>query len=91
MNQETFNSLTVRERQVAKRVVRGWENTVIGEALGISPRTVEEHRAKVFRKFGVHGAIELVRAWYDLDAIDDQERTADDPRFDAVVQRSARL
>ena len=89
MNQEAYNSLTVRERQVAKRVVRGWENVVIGEALGISPRTVEHHRGIIYTKFGVHSIVELVRAWYDLDAVDEREKTADDPRYDAVACRSA--
>ena len=89
MNQEAVNSLTVRERQVAKCVVRGWMNQIVGESLGISPRTIEDYRRRIFEKFDVHNVVELVRAWYDLDAVDARERTADDPRYDAVACRSA--
>jgi two-component system response regulator DctR len=63
-------TLTAREKAVAAKVLLGWPNKIIGEALGISYRTVEEHRMHIYRKLGVHSAVELVRKEYGLDAID---------------------
>lgn len=40
-------------------IVAGKLNKVIGDQLGISMRTVEVHRARVFAKMGVRSAVEL--------------------------------
>ena len=53
-------ALTLREREVARHVVSGLTSKEIGQALGISPRTVEVHRAALMRKLGVGRAAELV-------------------------------
>ena len=53
--------LTPRERDVLSRLVDGWPNKVIGHELGISPRTVEFHRANILEKTGVKNACRLVR------------------------------
>jgi DNA-binding CsgD family transcriptional regulator len=42
-------------------LVRGHSNRHIAGVLGISPKTVETHRAHVLRKLGVHSVVELVR------------------------------
>ncbi len=55
-------SLTAREREVMSLLVRGLHNRQIGEALRISPRTVEIHKARVLQKMGVANLIELVRS-----------------------------
>lgn len=52
--------LTLREREVARYVVNGFTSKEAGQALGISPRTVEVHRAAAMRKLGVSRAAELV-------------------------------
>lgn len=52
--------LTLRERQVAAHVVRGRTSKEIGQALGISHRTVEVHRAAILRKLGVARVADLV-------------------------------
>lgn len=54
------DALTLREREVARHVVSGLTSKEIGQALGISPRTVEVHRAALMRKLGVARAAELV-------------------------------
>ena len=51
--------LTERERDVMRLVAEGRPNKVIAESLGISVRTVEVHRARVFDKMDVRSAAEL--------------------------------
>jgi two-component system, LuxR family, response regulator DctR len=51
--------LTERERDVMKLVVQGLPNKLIADALDISVRTVEVHRARVFDKMKVKSAVEL--------------------------------
>ena len=55
------NSLTPRERQVLAEIMAGASNKEVGRKLGISPRTVEVHRARVMEKMGAHSLAELVR------------------------------
>jgi len=52
--------LTQRERAVMDLIAEGHYNKVIADKLGVSMRTVEVHRAKVFQKLGVRTAVELV-------------------------------
>jgi two-component system response regulator DctR len=40
-------------------VVDGLANKQIADTLGISVRTVEVHRARIFEKMGVRSAVEL--------------------------------
>lgn len=54
-------ALTDRQRRVRDLVVEGLSNKQIGETLGISTRTVEEHRKAVYDKLDVRNAVELVR------------------------------
>ena len=51
--------LTERERDVARLVIEGRPNKLIADALSISVRTVEVHRARVFEKMNVRSAVEL--------------------------------
>jgi two-component system, LuxR family, response regulator DctR len=51
--------LTERERDVMQLVIEGRPNKLIADALGISVRTVEVHRARVFDKMNVKSAVEL--------------------------------
>ncbi|MEC7762085.1 MAG: PAS and helix-turn-helix domain-containing protein [Pseudomonadota bacterium] len=52
--------LTPREREIAPLIGQGMTSRMIGERLGISTRTVETHRARLMKKFGVHNTAELV-------------------------------
>lgn len=56
-----LSSLTARERQVLNLIVAGRANKVIAYELSISPRTVENHRARVMEKLRVKSVAELVR------------------------------
>ena len=53
--------LTPRERTVLRALVSGQPNKVIAHELGISPRTVEAHRAAVMEKLDVRSLAEAVR------------------------------
>jgi two-component system response regulator FixJ len=53
--------LTLREKEVMALVVEGFSNTVIGDRLAISPRTVEHYRASVMEKMQARNLSELVR------------------------------
>lgn len=52
--------LTVREREVAAQLVEGKTSKVIAKQLGLSPRTVEMHRARLMKKFSAGTSSELV-------------------------------
>ena len=60
-NAPAKTTLTEREREVMLLLVRGLHNRRIGEQLGISPRTVEVHRARILSKSGANNIVELVR------------------------------
>ena len=53
------HELTERERNVMRLVADGRPNKLIADELGISVRTVEVHRARVFEKMEVKSAVEL--------------------------------
>jgi two-component system response regulator DctR len=57
--QTRLAELTEREREVMQLVIDGRPNKLIADALAISVRTVEVHRARVFDKMGVKSAVEL--------------------------------
>lgn len=52
--------LSPRERAVAQHVVNGRTSKEAALALGLSPRTVEVHRAAILRKLGVKSTAEMV-------------------------------
>ena len=60
--------LTRREKQVCDMVVRGCTSMEIAMSLGISHRTVDDHRKQILKKHGVRNAVELVRAVYGIAA-----------------------
>jgi two-component system response regulator NreC len=53
--------LSRRELQVLESVARGMTSVQIGEALGISPKTVARHRERIMKKLKMHSSTELVR------------------------------
>jgi two-component system response regulator DctR len=56
---QALAELTEREREVMRLVIDGRPNKLIADALDISVRTVEVHRARVFDKMHVRSAVEL--------------------------------
>jgi FixJ family two-component response regulator len=53
--------MPVREREVLEGLLAGQTNKQIGRDIGISPRTVETHRAHVMQRLGARTIPELVR------------------------------
>jgi FixJ family two-component response regulator len=64
-----LDSLTPREREVLDLMTLGKQNKVIGQELGVSPRTIEIHRARVMEKMNAQSVAELVRMMLDLEHI----------------------
>jgi DNA-binding CsgD family transcriptional regulator len=58
---EAVTELTPREREVVALIADGASNKEAGRRLGISPRTVELHRAHIMEKLGARNAADLVR------------------------------
>ena len=53
--------LTRREREVLEQFASGASNKEAGRHLGISPRTIEDHRANIMKKLGARNATDLIR------------------------------
>lgn len=58
--------LSLREGQVFRLIAQGHTNRSAAQALGISPKTVEKHRALFMRKLGLRDAVEVVLLARDL-------------------------
>jgi len=54
--------LSPRERTVLDKLVQGQPNKIVAHELGISPRTVEIHRAHIMLKMDASSLADLVRA-----------------------------
>lgn len=55
------DGLTPRELEVLNQITSGASNKEAGRILGISPRTIEVHRARIMEKLGAKNAADLVR------------------------------
>jgi len=66
--QSRVESCTPRERDVMKLLAKGLPNKGIAETLGISPRTVEIHRAHVMEKMNAESLPALVRMITSLES-----------------------
>lgn len=60
-----IRNLSPRQCQVLQGLVAGLPNKVIAQDLGVSPRTVEMHRADMMERLGVNNLSEALRLAYD--------------------------
>ncbi len=65
-----YGSLTPREQEIMRLLAEGLSAKEIAEKLFISPKTVENHRANIMNKLGLHSTMELVRYAAKLGLID---------------------
>jgi len=59
--EDTYETLTDREKQVLKLVAEGKTNKEIAEILTISVKTAMAHRANIADKLGIHNRAELIK------------------------------
>jgi two-component system response regulator NreC len=59
--QDSYNELTAREKEVLKLIGEGRTSREIGEMLFISLNTVERHRTAIMDKLGMHNKGQLIR------------------------------
>lgn len=64
---DRVRTLSRREREVLEWLADGNSNKVIARELGISPRTVEIHRANMMNKMDASHSAEAVRLWLEAD------------------------
>lgn len=57
---ERFPELTLRQREVCAMLALGRSNKQISRELGISHRTVEDHRRDIFEKLQVVNAVSML-------------------------------
>ncbi|HEY5287520.1 MAG TPA: response regulator transcription factor [Solirubrobacteraceae bacterium] len=55
------DTLTPREREVLRLIALGYTSVEIAQKLGLSPRTIETHRARIHRKLNLETRAQLVR------------------------------
>ncbi|MBW2407739.1 MAG: response regulator transcription factor [Deltaproteobacteria bacterium] len=65
-----YATLTPREQEVMRLLAEGLSSKAVAEKLFISPKTVENHRANIMSKLGLHSTIELIRYAAKLGLID---------------------
>ncbi len=56
-----FERLTEREREILALIAAGHQNREVAAQLGISPRTVEVHKARIMEKLECRSLAELIR------------------------------
>ena len=61
LDDDEFDRLTPRERQVLKLLAEGHTSRQIAKALSISLKTAMTHRSNVMNKLGLHSRVELVK------------------------------
>jgi len=58
---ERLNSLTEREKEALELISDGYPNKVIADKMGISQRTVENHRANLLEKLKAKSTAALIK------------------------------
>jgi DNA-binding NarL/FixJ family response regulator len=66
--------LTDREREILQLVAEGNSTKEIGSKLGISPKTVDNHRTNLMRKLNIHDVASLTRHALELGILEDRSK-----------------
>lgn len=73
---ERFAQLSDRERQVLELILDGLPNKLIAREIGLSTRTVESHRSRIYQKLGANSLAQLVRSVMRLEETGTRESVA---------------
>lgn len=73
---ERFAQLSERERQVLDLILGGLPNKLIAREIGLSTRTVESHRSRIYLKLGANSLAQLVRSVMKLEEVTGRETVA---------------
>lgn len=57
-------TLTLREKEVVHKVLKGYSNKMVARELNITERTVKEHMSSIFSKLKVHDRLQLMSKIY---------------------------
>ena len=68
--ESALSGLTQREREVLRLVAEGYSSRQIAQELGVSPKTIETHRARMMSKLGIHKSSKLVRFAIEAGVLD---------------------
>lgn len=60
------SSLTTREVDIIRLIVKGYSTSAIAGELNLSPHTISTHRKNIIRKLKIKSPVELVALAYDL-------------------------
>ncbi len=60
-----LDALTAREREVLEHIAQGFTTRQIADGLGLSPRTIDSHRAAIGVKLGTTSQAEMTRLWLE--------------------------
>jgi two-component system response regulator DctR len=63
MQSEKLMSLTVHEREVFSRILKNKTTREIADVMGNSTRTIETHRANIFKKMAVNSALQMAQEY----------------------------
>jgi len=77
--QDSFETLTPREREVLQLIAEEHNTREIGTLLHISPKTVESHRSHLMNKLDIHTTAGLTRYAISRGVVDLPERYAEHP------------
>ena len=61
VQQDPYNQLTGREREILKLLAEGFSSQEIADMLVITRKTVEGHKTNLMAKLGIHNKIDLVK------------------------------
>lgn len=61
VDEDSYETLSEREREVFKLAALGHTAAEMGEQLSLSPKTVETYRTRVMQKLGMHSRADLVK------------------------------
>lgn len=61
MKESNLDILSPREQEIVKLISEGLSSREIADSLEVSPRTIEAHRANIYRKLGMHNLADLIK------------------------------